>query len=184
MKAITLMRAREDIKAAGLRLQPIKDKALAAAMASGWYKVVNTRRGRRVRPLKDEALADKRAEVGLPDRDEANGRLLRAGDPPRQVARAIESNDPYVLMADANVTGEVAYEPIRSGLRSLSVTSILNDTRLVLDIPGARAERDRLKALLEQHEAKVKAGVRQRVSTVLSCTTNVSSLVAVDLGAA
>jgi hypothetical protein len=35
MKAITLMRAREDIKSAGLRLQQIFEKALCVAMASG-----------------------------------------------------------------------------------------------------------------------------------------------------
>lgn len=172
MKAITLMRAREDIKSAGLRLQQIYDKALTAALASGWYEVVNTRRGRRVRPLKDEALADKRAEVGLPDRDQTNARLLRANDPPRHISRAIESHDPLVLVADAHVTGEVAYEPIRSGPRSLGVINILNDTRLVLDIPAARAERDRLKALLEEHEAKVEAGVQQRQRIVrITATT-------------
>jgi hypothetical protein len=173
MKAITLMRAREDIKSAGLRLQQIYEKALAAAIATGWYEVVNTGRGRRVRPLKDEALADKRADVGLTDRDEANARILRAGDPPRQIARAIESYDPFVLVADAHVTGEVAYEPIRSGLRSLGVIRILDDTRLVLNISAARAERDRLKALLAEHEAKVRAGVqqRERIVRVTATTT-------------
>lgn len=141
MKAITLMRAREDIKSAGLWLQQIYDKALAAAMATGWYEVVNMRRGRRVRPLKDEALADKRADVGLPDRDEANARLLRAGDPPRQIARAIESYDPLVLVADAHVTGEVAYEPIGSGPRSLAVEHSRRHASGPRHLRGARQAR-------------------------------------------
>jgi hypothetical protein len=50
-------------------------------------------------------------------------------------------------------------------------SSILDDTRLVLDISAARAKRDRLKALLEEHEVKVAAGVQQRQRMVRIRTT-------------
>jgi hypothetical protein len=85
MKPTTLMRAREDIKAAGLRLQQIHDLALRGAMATCWYEAKNTMRGRRARPLEGAALDEKRAELRLPPLDRHHSVLLRADDPPRFV---------------------------------------------------------------------------------------------------
>jgi hypothetical protein len=63
MKPETLQAARDDLKAAGFRLQPLF--AAATQGVAGWYKTRMTAKGRRVvlcgKPLKGEALKEARA---------------------------------------------------------------------------------------------------------------------------
>jgi hypothetical protein len=143
----------------------------------------------RGKPLKGEALKEARALIGLPPVKRVPGHLLRADDPDRAIFRRIETEDPtlleakrtlehflgrdvllatppstpsldYTLISDARVTGEVEYEPIRSGPRSRSVVRILDETRLRLNVHAARAELARLETALEEAKAAVAAVVQ------------------------
>ncbi len=174
MKVSTLEAARDDIKAAGLRLQQLYE--FARREVKGWYKPVLTADGWRVRPLKGPALDKKRAERGMAPFERVQGRLLRADDPPRQIFRRVDTFDPFVAVTDAHVTAEVEYEPVRAGLRSLGVSCILDSTRLILNIPAARAEFERLEAKLEKAKAVVAAVVRphrkaEQVTTTMTRQT-------------
>jgi hypothetical protein len=169
MKRATLQAARDDLKAAGFRLQPLF--AIVTQAVAGWYKTRTTAKGRRVvlrgRPLKGEALKEARALLGLPPLERVRGHLLRHDDPPHSIHRRIETTDPeileaerilgkdlllavppslgsYTLVADAKVTAETEFEPIRSGPRARAVVRILDETRLVLDVRAARVELARL----------------------------------------
>jgi hypothetical protein len=158
MKVSTLAAARDDIKAAGLRLQQLY--LFARREVKDWYKPVLTADGWRVRPLQRLALDKKRVEHGLGPIECGHGRLMRADDPPRQIFRRIETFDPFVAVTDAHVTAEVEYEPVRAGLRSLGVSCILDSTRLVLNISAARAELARLVGELDKAKAAMNAVIR------------------------
>jgi hypothetical protein len=180
MRRETLEAAREDIKASGLRLQELFAKATEGV--AGWYKTHMTAKGRRVvlrgKPLKGEALKEARALLGLPLVERGHSHLLRADDLPRTIYRRIETADPvildaervlgrdmllaippslesYTLVANAKVTAETEFEPVRSGPRSRGVVDILDKTRLDLNIKAARAELARLEAALEKAKANV-----------------------------
>jgi hypothetical protein len=176
MKQETLQAARDDIKAAGLRLQPLLKRVTQGV--AGWYETKMTAKGRRVSPLRGETLDAKRAEVGLPPLERVHGHLMRAEDLPRKVYRRLETDDPvvlevervlgklsipvppptldnYILVADAKVTAENEFEPIRSGPRSRRVVEILDATRLVLNVRAARIELVRLWRRLKEARANV-----------------------------
>jgi hypothetical protein len=189
----TLQAARDDIKAAGLRLQPLFE--LVTQGVAGWYETKTTAKGRRVRPLRGAALDARRAELGLPPLERVHGHLLRADDMPRKVYRRIETDDPtvrevervlgeisvpvppptldnYVLVADAKVTGETEFEPIRSGPRSRHVVNILDETRLVLYVKAARKELARLIWALRRARRHVAATIQphRRIKEVRTVT--------------
>jgi hypothetical protein len=145
-------------------------------------------------PLEGDELDAKRAEAGLAPLERVPGTLMRDGDLPRKVHLRIESEDPkvrelaamlekmgipvpppgvdnYTAVYAAHVTGEVEYEPVRSGPRSRKVMQILEDTRLLLDVRAARAELARLEQRLDEVTAQLEArkgAVRTRVGVVTS----------------
>src|SRR5262249_53521103 len=155
MKRETLQTARDELKAAGFRLQQLF--ATATQSVAGWYKTRTTAKGRRVvlrgKPLKRDELNEARALLGLPPLERVRGHLLRADDPRGPIPRRIETTDPvildaerilgkdlllafppslgsYTLVADAKVTAEIEFEPIYMGSRSRVVAGLLDDTRL------------------------------------------------------
>jgi hypothetical protein len=133
MRVETLEAALADIRSQGLRLGPLI--ALARRDVRGWYKPVLTVKGWRVKPLRN------------PD---ATSRLALAGtiQPRDEVATRHPHPD--------SVVGEIAYEPIVSGPRSVAVLNMLERTRLQLSVRAAREElvamemeRDRMRADFE-----------------------------------
>jgi hypothetical protein len=170
MKYSTIVVARQEMKALGLRLQAIRDVVLLATKR--WYRIISTKNGRIVKPRKGVALDIAREEVGLPPLVRNPSWIYRADQEPPQAYLRIETEDEavrsaiagyekmgvrippvgmdnYTLVNDATILGEQEYEPVRSGPRSRRIMQILSDTRLLLDVDAVRAERDRLAAALE-----------------------------------
>jgi hypothetical protein len=190
MKPSTLEAARDDIKALGLRLQAMFDFAAEAVApwyevkATAKGRRLRPLKGRGVRPPTGEMLNEARKLVGLPPVERANGYLLRADDPRRPIHRRIETTDQtileqervlgrdvllaspptaldsYVLIADAKVTAETEFEPIRSRPRSRAVVNILDQARLRLNAEAARAELERLEGKLQEAKAAVAAVIQ------------------------
>jgi hypothetical protein len=103
----------------------------------GWYKPVLTAKGWRVRPLR---------------KPDATSRLALAGT--IQPRAEVETSHPDT------VVGEIAYEPIISGPRSVAVMSALERTQLQLQVYGARYELAAMKKKRDLRKVEFEA-VRQ-----------------------
>jgi hypothetical protein len=121
MKPETLEAAQNDLACAGLRLGALFALARRDARNHGLYKPVKTDAGWRIRSTQKP----KRAH-----------RLLLADDPP------------LVREPEHRVTGEIVYEPVLSGPRSVAVMDALEETRLRLDGAAAREELTRMETTL------------------------------------
>jgi hypothetical protein len=180
MKRLTIIEARQELMALGLRLQKIRDAAKGAA--ARWYHVISTKKGRILKPRRGVHLDIARAQIGLPP-VVRNPSWVYLGDavPPQAYLR-IETEDEvvrsvmdgqakmgirippiglenYTLVNDATILGEQEYEPVRSGPRSRRVMQILSDTILLLDVDAVRAERARLQAALEVARQRIAAEI-------------------------
>ena len=135
MRPETLEAARADIRAQGLRLGRLI--ALARRDVRGWYKPELTAKGWRVRPLR---------------KPDATSRLALAG--------TVQPRTEVEISRPDTIVGEIAYEPIPSGPRSVAVMNVLERTQLQLDVRAAREELVGMKAERDRRKAKFEA-VRQ-----------------------
>jgi hypothetical protein len=136
MAPATVEAARRDLICCGIRLAPLF--ALARRDVRDWYKPVRAADGWRVRPI---------------EKPRSTSRLLLADDPPRKTLTRIHEYNRFAVVASEDVTAEIGYSPVVSGLRSLGVAYTLEQTRLQLHVGAAREELERLEA----EEAKARA---------------------------
>ncbi len=118
MRYETVVEARDDLKASGLRIQQIAD--IARQNVEGWYRAKRSKGKWRVKadgtaakytrevqaPLDPEELNAKRAAIGLPPLERVRGNLLRDGDLPPKIYRRIETDDPKLLEVE-RVLGKI-----------------------------------------------------------------------------